>query len=61
MSDEYAVQIVGKEVRVHNLSAQDRAKKRELIERKAKIKAKREAKRAKRDRRKAKEAARDGI
>lgn len=56
--DEYVMQIVDNEVRVHNLSAEERAKAKELAIRKAMIKAKRTAKRKKRERRKAKDRAR---
>jgi len=52
--DEYVMQIVGKEVRIYNLSAEKRMKEKELAARKAKIKTKRAVKRQKREQRKAK-------
>ena len=54
-----AERVIDKEVRLHNLSAQKRAKERELDERKSKIRAKRVARREKRERCKAKEAKRN--
>ena len=52
--DEYAIQIVGNEVKIHNISAEERMKKRKLAIRKAKIKAKRKFKHQKREQRKIK-------
>ena len=57
--DEYAIQVVDNEVRLHNISAEDRARKRKLAARKAKLKAnrklKREIKHQKREQRKIKD------